>query len=127
MLTGGPVLEHLKALAEDEKNMMIFVGYQGEGTLGRKIQRGLREVQLYDNGKLRTYKINMEVATLNGLSGHSDRRQLMAYIGNLKAKPKRVIVAHGEEKKAVEFGKTVEKVFKIETTVPRNLESVRVL
>ncbi|MCD6483380.1 MAG: beta-CASP ribonuclease aCPSF1 [Candidatus Aenigmarchaeota archaeon] len=127
MLTGGPVLEHLKALAEDDKNMMIFVGYQGEGTLGRKIQRGLKEVQLYDNGKLRTYKINLEVVTLNGLSGHSDRRQLMAYIGNLKAKPKRVIVAHGEEKKSIEFGKTIEKVFKIETTVPRNLESIRVL
>ena len=74
MLTGGPVLEHLKALAEDDKNMMIFVGYQGEGTLGRKIQRGLKEVQLYDNGKLRTYKINLEVVTLNALSGEYDRK-----------------------------------------------------
>lgn len=127
MLTGGPVIEHLKALAEDEKNMLIFVGYQGEGTLGRKIQKGLRELQFQENEKMKIYKINLEVVTLNGLSGHSDRRQLLAYIGNLTAKPKRIIVAHGEEKKAVEFGKTVEKVFKIETNIPRNLETLRLV
>ncbi len=126
MLNGGPVLEHLKHLAEDERNTLIFVGYQAEGTLGRKIQKGWKEIPIEENGKTIILKIKMEVYTAEGLSAHSDRRQLLAYIGNLSAKPKRVFVVHGEEEKAVSLSKAIEKIFKIESYAPRNLESLRV-
>lgn len=126
MLNGGPVLEHLKYLAEDEKNTLIFVGYQAEGTLGRKIQKGWREVPLEENGKMIPLKIKMEVYTAEGLSAHSDRRQLLAYIGNLTAKPKRVFVVHGEEEKAISLSKAIERIFKIEAYAPRLLETLRV-
>jgi len=126
MLNGGPVLEHLKYLAEDEKNTLIFVGYQAEGTLGRKIQKGWREVPLEENGKMIPLKIKMEVYTADGLSAHSDRRQLLAYIGNLVAKPKRVFVVHGEEEKAISLSKAIERIFKIEAYAPRLLETLRV-
>lgn len=127
MLVGGPVISHLVNLAEDEKNTIIFVGYQGVNTLGRRIQRGEKEVLLNYENKQINLKINMEVYSTNGLSGHSDRRQLLAYIGNLTAKPKRVICCHGEANKSIEFARAVNKLFKIEAISPQNLESIRLL
>jgi predicted metal-dependent RNase len=126
MLTGGPVLEHLKHLAEDERNTLIFVGYQAEGTLGRKIQKGWREIPIEENGKTIPLKIKMEVYTADGLSAHSDRRQLLAYVGNLTSKPKRIFVVHGEEEKAVSLASTFQRIFKIESYAPRLLETLRV-
>jgi KH/beta-lactamase-domain protein len=126
MLTGGPILEHLKHLAEDEKSTLIFVGYQAEGTLGRKIQKGWREIPIEENGKTIPLKINMEVYTADGLSAHSDRRQLLAYVGNLASKPKRIFVVHGEEEKAISLANAIEKIFKIESYPPRLLETLRI-
>jgi KH/beta-lactamase-domain protein len=126
MLNGGPIIEHLKFLAEDERNTLIFVGYQVEGSLGRKIQKGWREIPIEENGKIIPLKIKMEIYTADGLSAHSDRRQLLAYIGNLTARPKRVFVVHGEEDKALSLSNAIERIFKIESYAPRLLETLRV-
>ena len=68
MLNGGPVMEYLKALGPDERNALVFVGYQADGTLGRRIQKGWREIPL---GWRETIVINLEIATTDGFSGHS--------------------------------------------------------
>ena len=126
MLIGGPVIEHLKQLAEDSRNTLIFVGYQGEGTLGRKIQKGLREVPMNtEEGKVFTLKINMQVETVEGLSAHSDRKQLLRYISRLSDKPKKAIVVHGEPSKCLSLASTIQRIFKIETYAPRNLDAIR--
>ena len=126
MLVGGPVMEHLKALAEDEKNMLIFVGYQAEGTMGRRIQKGWRELPIRgDNNKQSNIPLNMEVQTVEGLSGHSDRNQLLNFISRLGSKPNRVIVGHGEASKCVDLARTIYKMFRVETVAPRNLEAIR--
>jgi len=126
MLVGGPVLEHLKMLAEDPKNSLLFIGYQAEGTMGRRIQRGWKELPIRgDNGRTATVPINLEICTVDGLSGHSDRNQLLSYINRLGAKPSRVLVAHGEVSRAVDLARSIYKLFRIETSAPRNLESIR--
>jgi predicted metal-dependent RNase len=126
MLVGGPVMEHLKALAENPKNTLLFVGYQAEGTMGRRIQRGWKELPIRaDNGRTATVQLNLEVQTVDGLSGHSDRNQLLSFINRLGAKPSRVLVAHGEASRAIDLAKSIYKLFRIETTAPRNLESIR--
>jgi predicted metal-dependent RNase len=126
MLVGGPALEHLKALAEDPKNTLLFVSYQGEGTLGKRIQKGWREVQTrIDNGRMATINLKLEVATVEGFSGHSDRNQLMNFIGNLNDKPDRIVICHGEQQKSLDLARSIHKMFRIETSVPRNLESIR--
>ncbi|MEM5801881.1 MAG: beta-CASP ribonuclease aCPSF1 [Candidatus Aenigmatarchaeota archaeon] len=126
MLMGGPAIQHLQQLAEDPKNTLIFIGYQAEGSMGRRIQKGWREIPFkVENGKTITLNLNMEVQTVEGLSGHSDRRQLLAYIGKLTARPDKVIVAHGEPSKAVEFARAINRIFRIEAIAPRNLETVR--
>ncbi len=69
MLNGGPVLEYLKGLAGDERNTLIFVGYQAEGTLGRRIQKGWDEIQLSADGKMVNIKMRMGTATIDGFPG----------------------------------------------------------
>jgi hypothetical protein len=126
MLVGGPAIEHLKALAENQNNTLIFVGYQSEGTMGRRIQKGWKEVPFRsENGKTASMSLNMEVQTIDGLSGHSDRNQLLSFVHRLAAKPDKVIVCHGENQKAADLARTIHKLFRIETVAPRNLESLR--
>ncbi len=127
MLNGGPVMEYLKGLAADERNMLIFVGYQAEGTLGRRIQKGWNEIQFSSNGRTVSTEINMEVKTIDGFSGHSDRNQLLEFIRRMRPQPSRVICVHGEERKCLELASAIYKRFNIETRVPTNLETIRLV
>ncbi len=126
MLIGGPAVEYFKAFAPDEKNMLIFVGYQAEGTLGRRLQKGWKEVPFgKSGGKTVTLPVNLEVHSVHGLSGHSDRKQLVSYIYNLPGRLERILVNHGESSRCGEFARDAHKIFKCETMAPRNLEAVR--
>lgn len=126
MLMGGPAIEHLKALAEDPKNTLMFAAYQAEGTLGRRIQKGWRTVPMkVDNGKMVELELKLEIQTVEGLSGHSDRNQLLSFVHSLASKPDRVLVCHGESGKTVEMARTIHKMFRIETNAPKNLEAIR--
>lgn len=125
MMNGGPIMEYFKSWASDPKNTLIFVGYQAEGTLGQRIQKGLREVVLSEAGKSITIKVEMNIETCDGFSGHSDRRQLMNYVNNLEPRPERIIVGHGEDIKCIDLASSLHKRFGIETRAPMNLETVR--
>jgi len=126
MMTGGPVLEYFKHLAPDPNNTLIFVGYQSEGSLGRRIQKGWREIALPDErGKLKEVKIEMDIKTIEGFSGHSDRSQLINYLKRFSPKPERVICLHGEESKCLSLASTFHRIFKLETRAPMNLETIR--
>jgi KH/beta-lactamase-domain protein len=128
MMTGGPVLDYLKYMCQDEKNALVFVGYQGAMTLGRKIQNGLKEVPIVgEDGKTDVLKINMEVLTIEGYSGHSDRIQLMKYIKNIRPHPKKVYSLHGEEEKCDDLARSVHHMIKAETKAPNNLDSIKLL
>jgi predicted metal-dependent RNase len=128
MLTGGASLQYLYMMAENHNNALVFVGWQSEGSLGRKIQNGIRQLPMpAGNGKTRTLNINMQVETIEGFSGHSDRNQLLNYIRCLKPKPKRILVDHGDKQKSVEFARFVSNKFRINCTAPRDLDSLRLL
>jgi predicted metal-dependent RNase len=125
MLNGGPVLEYLKGLAGDEKNTLIFVGYQAEGTLGRRIQKGWNELPFSIEGKIENIKLNMETKTIDGFSGHSDRNQLLEYVKKIRPLPSKVICMHGENNKCMALASGLHKRFNIETVAPMNLETLR--
>jgi len=127
MLNGGPVLEYLKGLSRDEKNTLIFVGYQAEGTLGRRIQKGWNEIQLSSEGKMENIKIGMEIKTIDGFSGHSDRNQLLEYVKRIRPLPSKVICMHGENNKCMALASGIHKKFNIETVAPMNLETLRLV
>ncbi len=125
MMNGGPVMEYFKDWAEDKKNTMIFVGYQAEGTLGRRIQRGWDEIPLNVGGNVVNIKMNMNVETVDGFSGHSDRRQLLNYVNNMSPRPEKIIFGHGEESKCIELSSSMHKKFNVNTVAPMNLETIR--
>ena len=125
MMTGGPVMEYFREWADDERNWLLFVGYQSEGSAGRQIQRGRKEMTLRRGGKEMTLDIRMHVETVEGFSGHSDRKQLMRYISSLEPKPSKLIVCHGEDRKCTDFASSVYQKYRIETKAPLNLETVR--
>ena len=125
MLNGGPSVMYFKALCQDSNNAMIFVSYQGKGTLGSKIQKGITEIQMVENGKTVMYHIDMAVHSITGFTGHSDRRELENYIHKVTPKPERVVVIHGEESKVSKFASWVYKNTKRESLAPPNGTTIR--
>jgi metallo-beta-lactamase family protein len=100
MLTGGRVLAHLRTLIGDTKAVILFVGYQGEGTLGARLQAGITTARL--DGQ--EYTVRCAVRSISGFSAHADEPQLLSWLGNFIAGrkagdpgvPRRVFIVHGE-------------------------------
>ncbi|MFW6063954.1 MAG: beta-CASP ribonuclease aCPSF1 [Candidatus Natronoplasma sp.] len=125
MMNGGPVLEYFKAWGDDPEATLIFVGYQAEGTLGNKIQKGYDKVNMTEKGEKIDISVELDIHTCEGFSGHSDRIQLLHYISKMNPNPHRVLVSHGEESKATNLASTIYKKYGIKTRAPRNLETIR--
>ncbi len=125
MLIGGPSVQYLRRLAEDKKNSLVFVSYQVNGTLGSRVQRGFREIQ-YTNEKGRTQliRLNINIFTLEGFSGHSSRSQISQFLRRIQPRPKLVIINHGEESKCVSLSTMIHKKLRKATKAPRNRESL---
>jgi len=86
---------------------------------------GWKEVPMSDGGKTKAVPMNCEVVTVQGLSGHSDIKQLINYITRLRQRPERILVGHGEPSKCIEFAKIAHRLLKCETMAPKNLETIR--
>ena len=115
MANAGRIRHHLKHNIWDEKNSIVFVGYQAEGTLGRIILDGAKKVKILGE----EVAVNAEVYNLQGFSGHADQRVLFNWVSNFKKKPAKVFVVHGEEESALALSKLIEKELNIETVIPK--------
>ena len=128
MLEGGPVIEYFKSLADNENNTIVFVSYQIEGTMGRRVQKGLNEVTLMTSeGKMDVVKVRLRVESIEGFSGHSDRRQIFNYLTHLRPKPERVVVCHGERAKCLSLANFIERRCEIRSFAPALMETFRLL
>lgn len=125
MLVGGASVEYFKNFADNQNNLMILSCYQGPGSVGRKLQEGERTVQIEIDGRMQELKVNMRVELLSGLSPHSGRNELLAFFNNMRPKPKRIIVNHGEVSKSLDLASALYKLNRVETNVPRTLETLR--
>jgi hypothetical protein len=125
MLVGGPSVEYFRHLADNPKNSMTFVSYQGEGSLGRRIQRGEKDINMGTSTKPEMLNLKMEVYTIEGFTGHSGRNQLMSYVHKCSPRPKKVLINHGESSRCSDLASSIHKQNRIETLAPRNLESIR--
>lgn len=126
MLVGGASVEYLRNFADGENNGICFVCYQPPGGLGRQLQEGtLKEAVFQVENKEERCPIKFEVKTIDGFSGHSYRNELMSFINNLSPRPKKIIMNHGEVSRSLDLASSVYKVSKIETVVPKNIESIR--
>jgi len=125
MLVGGPSVEYLRHLADNPKNSLIFTCYLPEGTLGRRVFGGDRELIFKKGAKQEVVPVKMEVVKVS-VSDHSDRKQLMNFIFKCQPRPRKVIVQHGESSKVLDLASAIHKLGRIETSAPKNLEAVRI-
>lgn len=119
MATGGRVLHHLFHHLPDEKNGVIFVGYQAEGTRGRRLLEGEPEIRIYG----REVPVKAKIYQIDGLSAHADQNELMDWAEGFIEKPKIVFIIHGEEKSASVLGQKLHEEMGWRTILPQYLES----
>ena len=127
MLVGGASVQYFKGLCDNPKNSIVFVCYQSEGSLGKRVQRGEKEINYSNSGRNEMMFVKLEIHTIEGLSGHADRRELMNFLRRASPRPKRVILNHGESSRCLDMASSIHKQFKIETSAPKNLESLRLV
>ena len=126
MLEGGPVLEYFRNIAPDKKNKILFVSYQVNGTLGRRVLDGSRQVSLMGReGKVEAVNINCGIEKLDGFSGHSDYNQLISFVHKLRPKLRRVLVNHGERRKSENLSMSIRRMFRVASHYPQIQEAIK--
>ncbi|WP_327053079.1 beta-CASP ribonuclease aCPSF1 [Halomicrococcus gelatinilyticus] len=124
MVTGGPIMSWLEHLGSDPDNTMVFVGYQAQGTLGRRIQNGWDEIPMEGRGR-GTLTLNLDVETVDGFSGHADRQGLMNFVKTMNPRPEKVLCVHGDESSTQDLSSSLYHEHNIRTFAPKNLETFR--
>ena len=120
MLTGGRILHHLKDLLPDPRTTLLFIGYQGDGTLGRHLADGGTEARI--DGK--TWPVRCRVRSITGLSAHADQTELDTWIGHFgdasraDGRPRAVYVTHGEPDAAGAFAARIGRDLGVDAHVP---------
>lgn len=122
MCEGGRIRHHLKHNLWRPECSVIFVGFQAQGTLGRRIVEGAKMVEIFGE----EIAVNARVYTIGGLSAHADREELLGWLGKFKKKPQRVFVMHGEEEVAMKFAETVHNQLSLDAYVPCSLEEIQI-
>ena len=126
MLEGGPVLEYFKNIAPDKNNKILFVSYQVNGTMGRRVLDGARQVSMLGKeGKVEVVNINCGMEKLDGFSGHSDYNQLMSFVQKLRPKLRRVLVNHGERRKSENLAMNIRRMFRVPAHYPQIQEAIK--
>ena len=105
MCDAGRIRHHLKHNLWREECTVVFVGFQGEGTLGRSLLEGTKSVRLFGE----EIAVHAKIVNFQGLSSHADRDHLLAWIQSIQApKPQHVFIVHGDREVAPYFAKSVE-------------------
>ena len=126
MLEGGPVLEYFKNIAPDKKNKVLFVSYQVNGTMGRRVLDGSKQCSMLGKeGKVEVVSVNCGVEKLDGFSGHSDYNQLMSFVQRLRPKLRRVLVNHGERSKSENLAMNIRRTYKLPAHYPQVQEAIK--
>jgi metallo-beta-lactamase family protein len=120
MATGGRVVHHIAAFAPDPRNAIVFAGYQAAGTRGAAMLAGAREVRIHGEW----VRVRAEVVSLEGLSAHADRDELLAWLMALPRPARHVFVTHGEPEAADSLRQAIEEKLHMRASVPEYLESV---
>ena len=119
MLEGGRVLHHIKMFAPDEKNTIIFAGYQAAGTRGADMINGKPEIKVFGH----SIPIKAEVKVLSNMSAHADYQEILDWLAHFNHHPRKVYITHGEPEAANSLKEKIEERFKWRCVVPEYLQS----
>lgn len=114
MISGGRVLSYLQQYLPKPENTLLLVGYQAEGTRGRKILDGAHEIKIY--GKY--YPVNLNVEMLHSLSAHADQNDLLDWLSNITIPPQKIYITHGEKQAAETLLVKIKDIYGWKATVP---------
>jgi metallo-beta-lactamase family protein len=114
MCEAGRIKHHLKHHLWKKESSIVFVGYQAEGTLGRKIIDGEKYVKVLGE----EIKINAEIHNVQGFSGHADKNALLDWLRGFEEKPKKVFLVHGETESKSSFAEEIEKTLGLSCIIP---------
>jgi len=128
MMNGGSSVEYFKHFAKDENNKIVFVGYQAQGTLGRRIKDGEKEI-LFGNSGNEEDKVSVKLEVheaKGGFSAHSDVALTKKFLSQLSVKPRKLILNHGEPGKISYMAEASKRIIpNVKPYTPDNLESIR--
>jgi metallo-beta-lactamase family protein len=119
MCTAGRIKHHLAQYIDRPDCMILFVGYQASGTLGRQILDGNKEVRLH--GRLR--QVRVQVEHIANFSGHADRGTLLGWLQHFASPPKQLFVTHGEEESSLSLAQKIRDELHWNVTVPEYQQS----
>lgn len=114
MITGGRVLSYLERYIGLPETTIIIIGYQAEGTRGRKLLEGAKDIKIH--GKY--YEVKANILEIEGLSAHGDQQDLLNWLSELENKPKKVFLVHGENIPADELRIKINEKYGFECVVP---------
>ena len=114
MCEAGRIRHHLKHNLWKENSTILFVGYQAEGTFGRKLINGAKHVSLFGED----IQVNARIESIVGISGHADRDMLLGWLGSMEKPPKKVFVNHGDDLVCDAFSQTIYNKLKFKATAP---------
>lgn len=120
MATGGRVLSYFEHYLGDPDATILLVGYQGEGTRGRSLLDGAKELKMY--GKL--WPVKATVAMVEGLSAHADQSELISWLSKIKNEPSRVFITHGEQDASHVLSEKIKQVYDWNAGVPKLNQTV---
>lgn len=93
MCTGGRIVHHLAHRISDKRNTILFVGYQAQGTRGRRIVEGEKEIKIF--GQM--FPVEARIKKIDGLSAHADYEEILYWLDNFESKPSKIFLVHGED------------------------------
>ncbi len=115
MCTAGRIKHHLINNISRRESTIMFVGYQANGTLGRQIVDGAKEVRILGQ----EYPVKARIVQIHGFSSHADKDELLKWLSEFQTPPKRIFVVHGESEIAKAFGEYIREKTGLEVTVPQ--------
>ncbi|MDD3716605.1 MAG: MBL fold metallo-hydrolase [Candidatus Marinimicrobia bacterium] len=121
MLTGGRILHHLARRLPQKKNSIVFVGYQAEGTRGRALQEGKREIKIHGM----QVRSAAHIETISDFSAHADYREILNWLGNFEKAPRRTFIVHGEPQASENLEKNIKEGLGWETYIPQYKEEIQ--
>lgn len=122
MVTGGRIMHHMMRLLPEEETTVLFVGYQAEGTRGRIIESGAKDVKIYGQH----VPIKAEICNLSGLSAHGDKNEMTRWLKSCGGNPGQVKIVHGEKDASRAFSEHLREEFSWDVSVAEYLEGVEV-
>ena len=122
MCSAGRIKHHLKHNLWRNESSIVFVGYQAEGTLGRRLKEGEKSVKLFGE----EIRVNAKIYSLDGFSGHADKEGIMWWLEGFEDKPKKIFIVHGEEEAAQEISIKIEEELNIVTYIPELGETLMI-